>query len=96
MLGISVFKDALWAEHLLVALAEELDFFVFVRVAILYAATFFSSSGSAWRGIGGHLGNRESGQNCIVNRQVICAGVMSDFVERAFNDGMLVDLTEAF
>lgn len=77
---------ALGAKHFLVTFAKELHFFVLVRVAILNAAALFGCPGGSRGGIRSHLGYGEGRQYCVVYRQVVRAGVMSDLVEGTLYD----------
>lgn len=96
MLGISVLQDALRTEHFLIVLAEKLNFLVFVGVTVLYAATLFGGSGGAGPRGWVHLSDWQGCEHGIIYGQVVCTHMMRYLVKGAFDDGMLVDLSETF
>ena len=62
---ISVLQDALRAEHLLVTLAEEFYFFVFVHIAVLYASVLCRRGTLARVRV--HLSHGEGSEDCIID-----------------------------
>ena len=94
VLGIGVLQDALRAEHLLIAFAEELHLFLLVGVAVLDAAAFFRGSRGACPRGGAHLSNGQRSENRVVDWQALSVRVVSHLVERALDDLVLADLPQ--
>jgi hypothetical protein len=65
MLGISVLQDTFRAEHLLVTLAEEFNFFVLVHITVLYPSVFCCRGTLARVRV--HLSHGEGSQDCIID-----------------------------
>jgi len=89
----SMLQDALWAEHVTILRAIELDLLAGMGGTVLNLTLSHWAGAEGWVGRSGH---GQTGQHLVVDRQIVRVDLMCALVIGALNDAVLGQLTDTF